>query len=63
MQIRRRTVEAPFGTLQALMGGTQFSMETLPKVSTEMSLHVLAYNMKRVMTVLGVGALIEEMRA
>jgi len=45
---RRQTVEHPFGTLKAWMGATHFLMRTLPKVRTEMSLHVLAYNMKRV---------------
>ena len=49
MQLRRQTVEHPFGTLKAWMGATHFLTKTLPRVSTEMSLHVLAYNMKRVM--------------
>jgi hypothetical protein len=44
---RRQTVEHPFGTLKAWMGATHFLTRTLPKVRTEMSLHVLAYNMKR----------------
>ncbi len=61
MQLRRQTVEHPFGTLKSWMGSTHFLMKTLPKVSTEMSLHVLAYNMKRVMSLLCVGTLIEEM--
>jgi hypothetical protein len=63
MQLRRQTVEHPFGTLKAWMGATHFLTKTLPRVSTEMSLHVLAYNMKRVMQLLGVGTLIEAMRA
>jgi hypothetical protein len=63
MQLRRQTVEHPFGTLKAWMGATHFLMKTLPRVSTEMSLHVLAYNMKRVMNLLGVGVLIEAMGA
>jgi hypothetical protein len=63
MQLRRQTVEHPFGTLKAWMGATHFLTKTLPRVSTEMSLHVLAYNMKRVMQLLGVGSLIEAMRA
>ena len=54
MQARRQTVEHPFGTLKAWMGATHFLMKTLPKVSTEMSLHVLAYNMLRVINMLGV---------
>ncbi len=63
MQLRRETVEHPFGTLKAWMGATHFLTKTLPRVSTEMSLHVLAYNMKRVMNLLGVGTLIEAMGA
>ena len=63
MQLRRQTVEHPFGTLKAWMGATHFLTKTLPRVSTEMSLHVLAYNMKRVMNILGVGTLIEAMGA
>ena len=63
MQLRRQTVEHPFGTLKAWMGATHFLTKTLPRVSTEMSLHVLAYNMKRVMNILGAGTLIEAMRA
>ena len=63
MRLRRQTVEHPFGTLKAWMGATHFLTKTLPKVRTEMSLQVLAYNMLRVMNLLGVGALIEAMRA
>ena len=63
MQIRSQTVEHPFGTLKHWMGATHFQMITLEHVSTEMSLHVLAYNMKRVMNILGVKALIEGMMA
>ena len=63
MRVRRQTVEHPFGTFKAWMGHTHFLTRTLPRVSTEMSLHVLAYNMKRVMNILGVGVLIEAMRA
>jgi hypothetical protein len=55
MSIRRQTVEHPFGTLKAWMGSTHFLMKTLAKVKTEMSLHVLAYNLKRMVSVLGVG--------
>jgi hypothetical protein len=53
MILRRRTVEHVFGTLKHWMGSTQFLTKTLTHVSTEMSLHVLAYNLKRVMKVLG----------
>jgi transposase len=63
MRIRRQTVEHPFGTLKAWMGSTHFLTKTLGKVSTEMSLQVLAYNMKRVMNLLGTTALIEAMVA
>lgn len=63
MRIRRATVEHPFGTLKAWMGATHFKTKTLEKVSTEMSLHVLAYNLKRVMAILGVQPLMQAMRA
>jgi len=53
-RIRRRTAEHPFGTLKAWMGATHFLTKTIPRVSTEMSLHVLAYNMKRAMQILGI---------
>jgi transposase len=59
--VRRSTVEHPFGTLKAWMGATHFLMKTLPKVRTEMSLHVLAYNMKRMMNIMGVEMLIAAM--
>ncbi len=48
-RIRRQTAEHPFGTIKAWMGATHFLTKTIPRVSTEMSLHVLAYNMKRAM--------------
>ena len=63
MRIRRQTVEHPFGTLKAWMGSTHFLTKTLDRVSTEMSLHVLAYNLKRVMNLLGTAALMEAMVA
>ena len=62
-RLRRQTVEHPFGTLKAWMGSTHFLTKTLPRVSTEMSLHVLAYNMKRVMQIFGVQSLIRAMAA
>ena len=49
MRERRQTVEHPFGTIKSWMGATHFQMKTLKNVGTEMALHVLAYNMKRVM--------------
>jgi transposase len=63
MRIRRQTVEHPFGTLKAWMGATHFLTKQLKNVSTEMSLHVLAYNMKRVMNLMGTTALMEAMVA
>ena len=63
MRVRRATVEHPFGTIKAWMGATHFRMKTLEKVKTEMSLHVLAYNLKRVIEILGVGPLLQAMRA
>ncbi len=63
MRIRRQTVEHPFGTIKLWMGSAHFLTTTLKKVRTEMSLHVLAYNLKRVIRILGTGALIEAMRA
>ena len=63
MKARRETVEHPFGTLKAWMGYTHFQMRTLKHVRTEMSLHVLAYNLKRVMAILGPGQLIAAMKA
>ena len=63
MRIRRATVEHPFGTLKAWMGSTHFLTKSLGRVSTEMSLHVLAYNMKRMMNILGTKPLIEAIGA
>jgi transposase len=59
MQIRRATVEHPYGTLKCWMGSTHFLTKTLDNVSTEMSLHVLAYNMKRVINLIGTKRLLE----
>jgi transposase len=63
MGVRRQTVEHPFGTLKAWMGSTHFLTRTLEKVRTEMSLHVLAYNMKRMIKIFGVGPLMQAIRA
>jgi transposase len=63
IRLRRQTVEHPFGTLKAWMGYTHFLTKTLPNVRTEMSLHVLAYNLKRVISLLGVAALLEAVAA
>jgi hypothetical protein len=53
MTVRKRTVEHVFGTLKHWMGSAHFQTRRLPHVATEMSLHVLAYNLKRVMSILG----------
>ncbi|MFI5002612.1 MAG: transposase, partial [Reyranellales bacterium] len=58
MRQRRETVEHPFGTIKARMGATHFLMKTLPRVASEMALHVLAYNLTRVMNIMGPGQLI-----
>jgi transposase len=63
MRVRRQTVEHPYGTLKAWMGSTHFQMKRLKHVSTEMSLHVLAYNLKRVMNILGIKPLIQAIQA
>src|SRR5712675_3293557 len=63
MRMRRQTVEHPFGTIKAWMGATHFQMRRLTKVASEIALHVLAYNMKRVMQILGVGGLMAAMLA
>jgi len=62
MRQRRETVEHPFGTIKDRMGATHFLMKTLPKVASEMALHVLAYNLTRVMNILGIQPLIAAMR-
>ena len=62
-RMRRQTAEHPFGTLKAWMGSTHFLMKTLPKVRTEMSLHVLAYNLKRALNIFGTQLLVAFMRA
>jgi hypothetical protein len=61
MTLRRRTVEHVFGTLKHWMGATHFLTRTLEHVSTEMSLHVLAYNLKRVLRVLGIAKAMKAM--
>lgn len=63
MRVRKSTVEHPFGTIKSWMGSTHFRMKTLERVSSEMSLHVLAYNLKRVMQIMGVGPLLTAMEA
>jgi transposase len=63
MRQRRETVEHPFGTLKMRMGATHFLMKRLPKVATEMALHVLAYNLARVMNIMGIQPLMAAIRA
>jgi hypothetical protein len=63
MRQRRETVEHPFGTIKMWMGSTHFLMKRLRNVRTEMALHVLAYNLKRVMNIMGIGPLMTAMRA
>lgn len=63
MRIRRQTVEHPFGTIKFWMGARHFLMRTLEHVQTEMSLHVLAYNLKRAIKIVGMGTLMAAMRA
>ena len=63
MRVRRETAEHPFGTLKMRMGATHFLMKRLPKVASEMALHVLAYNLTRVMNIFGVKPLLAAIRA
>ena len=60
--IRKQTVEHPFGTIKMWMGATHFLTRRFKNVSTEMSLHILAYNMKRMMAIMGVQALTKAIR-
>ena len=62
MRQRRETVEHTFGTIKSWMGATHFQMKTLKRVATEMSLHVLAYNLKRVINIFGINQLMAAMR-
>jgi len=62
MKIRRQTVEHPFGTIKCWMGHTHFQTKGMDNVATEMSLHILAYNMKRCINILGVEALLEAIK-
>ena len=63
MRIRRSTVEHPFGTIKAWMGATHFLTKGLEHVKTEMSLHVLAYNFKRLIAILGIANMLNAIRA
>jgi hypothetical protein len=63
MRQRRETVEHPFGTIKARMGATHFLMKTLPRVASEMALHVLAYNLTRLINIMGIQPLMAAIRA
>lgn len=63
MRRRRETVEHPFGTIKMRMGATHFLIKTLPKVASEMALHVLAYNLTRVINILGIKPLMAAIRS
>lgn len=63
MRVRKRTVEHPFGTFKQWMGATHFLTRKLAGVSAEMSLNVLAYNLKRVMKILGISSLMKALSA
>ena len=63
MRQRRETVEHPFGTIKTRMGATHFLMKTLPRVASEMALHVLAYNLTRVMNIMGIQPLMAAIKA
>jgi hypothetical protein len=63
MRERRETAEHPFGTIKARMGATHFLMKRLPRVSAEMALHVLAYNLTRVINIMGPSQLVAALRA
>ncbi len=63
MKQRRCTVEHVFGTLKFWMGSAHFLTKTIERVSTEMNLHVLAYNLKRVMNILGISEMLKMMQA
>jgi hypothetical protein len=54
MTVRKSTIEHVFGTLKHWMGWTHFLTRGMHNVATEMSLHVLAYNLKRVIQILGI---------
>ncbi len=63
LAVRSMTVEHPYGTIKSWMGATHFKMRRLKNVATEMALHVLAYNMARVMKIMGIPALVAAMNA
>jgi transposase len=62
MRLRKRIVEHPYGTIKQRMGATHFVMKRLPNVQAEMSLHVLAYNLTRVISIIGVPAILAKLQ-
>ena len=60
--VRKQNVEHPFGTIKMWMGAQHFLMKRKKNVSIEMSLHLLAYNLKRMMTIMGTTGLMEVIR-
>jgi len=60
---RRQTVEHVFGTLKAWLGTAPLLTKTLPKVRTEVSLAVLAYNMKRMIKIMGPQGMLQAIAA
>jgi len=63
MRQRKRLVEHPYGTIKHWMGSTHFLMKRLPNVQAELSLHVLAYNLRRAINILGVPRIMEQLQA
>ena len=63
MRRRKEIAEHPYGTIKHWMGSTHFLMKRLPNVQTEMSLHVLAYNLRRAINILGVPKIMEQLQA
>jgi len=61
MITRKQTVEHPFGTIKLWMGATHLLTRRFKGVSIEMDLHVLAYNLRRMISIFGVSGLIKEM--
>ena len=63
MRQRKRLVEHPFGTIKHWMGSTHFLTKRLPNVQAEMSLHVLTYNLRRAINILGTEKILEQLQA
>jgi len=63
MRIRRSTVEHPYATIKAWMGATHFLTKGLERVKAEMSVHVLAYNFRRLIAILGIEKMLAAIRA